>query len=175
MAERLERLRSALEAIGAPAWSPGPVREVPASVADRCRPGSQLAEWVGYVASIDLRWDARQKVAFGWSLLNVDEIADRLGLGIGYGRDLAYDGVDDAWGEDWVPVLGHNDGLVVVDGSDAVHRLWWETGDVPMGMDVAGLVDLLIALLEDGTYVWDTTHGAFDFGGAEGHPVLDAY
>lgn len=174
IADRLDRLRAALEGLGAPVWVQGSDREIPGPVSVRCAPGSQLSEWVAYLASSGLGWDARLKVAFGWSLLNIDEIADRLELGLAYGRDLAEDGVGGAWADDWLPVLEHNDGLVVADSADGVHRLWWESGSKSMGVDLAGLGELLVVLLVDGTYLWDAASGRFDLGDPEGHPVLDS-
>ena len=112
-------------------------------------------------------------VSFGWTLLNLDEIVEWRVGGVEYGADLVLDEVADAWREDWVPILGADNGAVVVDSSDQVHRLSWESGHRPFELDVAGLIDLLVSLLEDGTYVWDTEFGGFDFGKPEGHPILD--
>lgn len=173
IASRLSGLRSQLEQIGAPVWELGEPKVLPKALLDLCREGTQLRQWVEEVAYIDLPTDTRLKVSFGWTLLNLDEIVEWRVGGVEYGAALVLDEVADAWMEDWVPILGHNDGVAVVDGSDQVHRLWWESGHRPFELDVAGIIDLLVSLLEDGTYVWDTEFGGFDFGKPEGHPILD--
>lgn len=172
---RFEELRAELERIGAPVWvRRDDHKEIPTVLVPLCPSGSQRSDWVSYIARTDLPSNASLRVAFGWSLLNLDEIVEMRTGGVKYGEDLAADGVADAWLGHWVPILWHNDGVVVVDHADQVSRLWWEADSpTPMGLDPAGLIDLFISLLRAGTYVWDAAFQGFDRPGAGGHPVLD--
>lgn len=171
--EHLERLRMELANVGAPVWTLSDPMSIPPVIAELCRPGTQRRAWAEEVSQMDLPVDARLKVAFGWNLSNLDEMVRDQQLGESYGKDLQREGVPDAWRSDWVPILWHNDGLVVVDDHDQAHRLWWEGGVSSLTVDLFNLVELLISLLANGTYVWDSESAGFGFGQARGHPILD--
>lgn len=177
VAERFGTFRSVLEGMGAPVWEQrDDPRPLPGALLDRCPLDSQRRDWVDEITQMSFAPGFSLRISFGWALATLDEIEDWRVAGVEYGKDLAADGVVDAWMDDWVPILGHNDGLVVVDRCDRTRRLWWEEGiAVALGVDVVGLLDLLIGLLRDGTYVWNAEFGGFDPGGVAGHPILDSY
>lgn len=171
--EKLRELRVALLEQGADVWKPGPVREIPDELADICPPGTQRHEWVRAVSRMDFPGNLYLSVAFGWSLLTLSEIQEWRTQGAAWGREIAEVGGAELWMPCWLPILGHDDGMIVVDEQDSVHRVFLDSTSESMGIDVVGLVELLIALLRDGTYVWNPNRNVFELSTGRGHPILD--
>lgn len=170
---KLRELRMALLEQGADVWQPGHVRDLPFELADICPPGTQRHEWVRAVSEMDFPGNLYVSVAFGWSLLTLHEVSEWRSRGAAWGQEVAEGGGAVPWRPSWIPILGHDDGMIVVDEQDSVHRLFLDSSLESMRIDVVGLIELLIALLRDGTYAWNPDRKVFELPTGRGHPILD--
>lgn len=173
VAEKLEELRTVLSQQGAPVWQTGRATDMPDELAQLCPSGTQRREWVMAVSSMDFSSNLYLSVAFGWSLLTLAEILEWRNEGVAWGEEVAAEGLRGLWKPDWVPILGHDDGMIVVDEQDMTHRIFLDSSCESIGKDVVVLLGLLISLLRDGTYVWNHDRGVFALTTGQGHSVLD--
>lgn len=155
----IERLLLGLTGLGAPVppVRSRPVSDIPHAVASRLVGGGERLTWIAEIVRVAFESEVPLRVAAGWWLIPVGEIESWIEGGYEYASELEEVG-GRVWEDEWLPLLGNQDGVIFADGRDRVHKLWWENGEVQdLEVSVLDFGELLISAL--GEEAWNEKSG----------------